>query len=82
MLFKFARDECLAGNYLIFPDHIKICFLAKNEEFVAAWPFDQALEHAIVRLRNILTQDLPEAESPVEGEVRRGTGMARLSPSS
>jgi hypothetical protein len=53
--FKTARKNCLAGHYLIFPDHIKICFPASNESFLEAWQFDRALTNAIIKLKRILS---------------------------
>src|SRR5262249_47885738 len=44
--FKAARKNCLAGHYLIFPDHIKTCFLASERSFLQSWPFDRSLENA------------------------------------
>lgn len=55
MLFKFARDNCLAGHYLLFPDHIKICFLSNKKSFLESWRFDQALKDAMIKLKQILS---------------------------
>jgi hypothetical protein len=55
ILFKFARDNCLAGHYLLFPDHIKICFLSNKKSFLESWQFDQALNDAMIKLKQILS---------------------------
>lgn len=55
MLFKFARNNCLAGHYLLFPDHIKICFLSNKKSFLESWPFDRALNDAMIKLKQILS---------------------------
>ena len=55
MLFKFARDNCLAGHYLLFPDHIKICFLSSKPGFLESWQFDRALDAAMIKLKRILS---------------------------
>jgi hypothetical protein len=54
--FKHARRNCLAGHYLIFPDHIKTCFLANERSFLESWQFDRSLEDAIIKLKRILSQ--------------------------
>jgi hypothetical protein len=54
ILFRFARNGCLAGNYLIFPDHIRICFLSNKRSFLESWPVDEALSKAITELTTIL----------------------------
>jgi Choline/Carnitine o-acyltransferase len=54
-LFKAARKNCLAGHYLLFPDHIKICFLSNERSFLESWQFDQALEDAMIKLKQILS---------------------------
>jgi Choline/Carnitine o-acyltransferase len=54
--FKAARRNCLAGHYLIFPDHIKTCFLASERSFLESWQFDRSLEDAIIKLKRILSQ--------------------------
>jgi hypothetical protein len=55
MLFKFARNNCLAGHYMLFPDHIRICFLSNKKVFLESWPFDRALNDAMIRLKHILS---------------------------
>jgi Choline/Carnitine o-acyltransferase len=54
--FKAARRNCLAGHYLIFPDHIKTCFLASEQGFLESWQFDRSLQDAMMRLERILSQ--------------------------
>jgi Choline/Carnitine o-acyltransferase len=54
--FKAARKNCLAGHYLIFPDHIKTCFLASERNFLESWQFDRSLEEAMIKLKRILSQ--------------------------
>jgi hypothetical protein len=54
-LFKPARKNCLAGNYLLFPDHIRVCFYSREKTFLEAWPFERALNRAVVELRQILS---------------------------
>jgi hypothetical protein len=56
MFFKAARKNCLAGHYLIFPDHIKTCFLASERNFLESWQFDRSLEEAMTKLKRILSQ--------------------------
>ena len=59
MLFKFARNDCLAGHYLLFPDHIRICFLSNKKSFlesVAIRPRaqrrdDQAETHLVLKIK-------------------------------
>lgn len=55
MLFKFARNNCLAGHYMLFPDHIKICFLSSKKSFLESWQFDRALNDAMIKLKQILS---------------------------
>lgn len=57
--FKAARKNCLAGHYLIFPDHIKTCFLANERSFLESWQFDRSLADAMMKLKQILSR--PEA---------------------
>jgi hypothetical protein len=57
--FKAARKNCLAGHYLIFPDHIKICFLSREKSFLQTWEFDRALREAVMKLKRILSQSSP-----------------------
>jgi Choline/Carnitine o-acyltransferase len=52
--FKAGRRNCLAGHYLIFPDHIKICFLSSEVSFLESWEFDRALADAMMKLKQIL----------------------------
>jgi hypothetical protein len=54
--FKAARKNCLAGHYLIFPDHIKTCFLASESNFLESWQFDRSLAEAMTKLKRILSQ--------------------------
>lgn len=55
VLFKFARDNCLAGNYLLFPDHVRVCFLSNKRSFLESWAFDRALNDAMIKLKQILS---------------------------
>jgi hypothetical protein len=55
IFFKMARRNCLAGHYLFFPDHIKICFPSHEKSFLDSWPFDRALNDAMIKLRHILS---------------------------
>jgi hypothetical protein len=55
MRFTFARNNCLAGHYLLFPDHIKICFLSNKKSFLESWQFDRALSDAMIKLKQILS---------------------------
>lgn len=57
--FKAARKNCLAGHYLIFPDHIKTCFLASERSFLESWEFDRSLADAMVKLKQILSRPDP-----------------------
>jgi len=45
----FGAEHCL-----IFPDPIKICFLANHKSFLESWHFDHALDDAMIRLKQIL----------------------------
>jgi hypothetical protein len=53
--FKLARKNCLAGHYMLFPDHIKICFLSREKSFLEDWEFDQALAQAMTKMKKLLT---------------------------
>ena len=53
--FKLARRNCLAGHYMLFPDHIKTCFLSNEVGFIESWQFDQALKGAMLQLRQMLS---------------------------
>jgi Choline/Carnitine o-acyltransferase len=77
MLFKFARNNCLAGHYLLFPDHIKICFLANKKSFLESWSFDQALGAAMIKLETIL---LEPADEGARDRQRVVTGTRLRSP--
>ncbi len=54
--FKAARRNCLAGHYLMFPDHIKTCFLASEGSFLELWEFDRSLGEAMTELKQILSR--------------------------
>ncbi|HEY1360906.1 MAG TPA: choline/carnitine O-acyltransferase [Xanthobacteraceae bacterium] len=56
-LFSPARNGCLAGQYLLFPDHIKVCFVTRNRKTLESWRFDQALSSAMMKLKRILASD-------------------------
>jgi hypothetical protein len=55
MFFKLARKNCLAGHYMLFPDHIKICFLSREKSFLEDWDFDLALAQAMTKMKKLLT---------------------------
>jgi len=57
VFFKAARKNCLAGHYLLFPDHIRVCFPSNEESFLKSWQFDQALKDAILKLKRILSRE-------------------------
>ena len=55
ILFKTGRKKCLAGHYMFFADHIRICFVSGQQDFLQSWPFDRALSDAMIKLRRILS---------------------------
>ena len=72
MLFKFARDGCLAGHYLLLPDRITIGFLSNKQGFLQSWPIGDALNDAIAELTAIFRPK----RGPAPGHADRSKAQA------
>lgn len=57
MRFTYARKHCLAGHFLLFPEHVEICFASKEDALLQTWQFHHALRDSMENTRKILTSD-------------------------
>jgi hypothetical protein len=54
--FRYAGSNSLAGHYMLFPDHITICFTSNNCRILDSWQIHTSLSSAMTKMEELLLE--------------------------